>query len=294
VSAPATSSSFERARALSVLPGAAARASRSLCISLHDVAPATWTACERVLEAVAAAAVGSTSVGPSVPRVPVALLIVPRYRGVDSARDRNFLRAIEARAAAGDELVLHGYTHVDEQPPRGWGLPFDLLRRRVYTAGEGEFSALARDEALRRIELGLAWFAARGWPVSGFVAPAWLMSSAARAALYDTALDYASTRAELLLLPSREALMAPSLVYSTRSAWRRRASLQFNRVLAAVNQHRELLRLALHPADAQHGEVRASWQELLRAALSTRSVRTEGALVAERLAAGAAPPVLAG
>jgi predicted deacetylase len=289
MSAPAASSGF-RCAALSVPPAAAAPAQRNLCISLHDVAPATWTACERVLQAVAGAAAESASVS----RIPVALLIVPRYRGVDSARDRNFLRAIEARAAAGDELVLHGYTHVDEQPPRGWGLPLDLLRRRVYTAGEGEFSALARDEALRRIELGLAWFAARGWPVSGFVAPAWLMSSAARAALYDTALNYASTRAELLLLPQRQALIAPSLVYSTRSAWRRRASLQFNRVLAALNQHRELLRLALHPADAQHGEVRASWQALLRVALGTRSARTEGSLVAERLAAAAASRVLAG
>jgi predicted deacetylase len=269
---------------MSVPQGAAAGLPRSLCISLHDVAPATWTACKRVLEAVAAT---------SVARIPVALLIVPRYRGVDSALDRNFLRAIEARAAAGDELVLHGYTHVDEQPQRGWGLPLDLVRRRVYTAGEGEFSALARDEALRRIDMGLAWFAARGWPVSGFVAPAWLMSNAARAALYDTALDYAGTRAELLLLPQRQALMAPSLVYSTRSAWRRCVSLRFNRALAAVNQRRELLRLALHPADAQHDEVRASWQRLLHAAMRTRCVRTEGAVVAERLAAST-PPVLAG
>jgi predicted deacetylase len=294
VSAPARSPSLYEPSALSTPQGAAARAPRSLCISLHDVAPATWTACERVLEAVAATAVAATAVAHSRgARIPVALLIVPRYRGVDSARDRHFMRAIEARAAAGDELVLHGYTHVDEQPPRGWRVPLDRVRRRVYTAGEGEFSALARDEALRRIELGLAWFAARGWPVSGFVAPAWLMSSAARAALYETPLDYASTRAELLLLPSREAMMAPSLVYSTRSAWRRRLSLQFNRALAAVNQHREVLRLALHPADARHGEVRASWQGLLQAALGTRCVRTEGAVVAERLAT-ATPPVLAG
>lgn len=282
MSAPARPSGLHQGSAAPHRGAAPGR--RTLCISLHDVAPATWPACQRVLDAVTAA---------TDTRTRLALLIVPCYRGVDSARDRHFLRAVEARAAAGDELVLHGYTHVDEQAPRGWGLPLDRMRRRVYTAGEGEFSALARDEALRRIELGLAWFGARGWPVRGFVAPAWLMSRAARAVLYDTPLDYASTRAELLLLPSREAMMAPSLVYSTRSAWRRRLSLQFNRALAAANQQREVLRLALHPADAQHAEVRASWQGLLQAALRSRAVRTEAAVVAERLAA-CTPPVLAG
>lgn len=248
-------------------------AARSLCISMHDVAPATWTGCERVLDAMAQC---------SATRLPVALLIVPRYRGVDSARDRRFLRAIEARAAAGDELVLHGYTHVDEQPAQGWA-PLDVLRRRVYTAGEGEFSALERGEAMRRIEAGLAWFAALGWPVTGFVAPAWLMSAGARAALHDTPLHYASTRSELLLLPERRTVAAPSLVYSTRTAWRRSLSLQLNPALAFVNRSRPVLRLALHPGDAQHGPVRASWQALLEAALATRRAQTEGSVAAEHL-----------
>ncbi len=246
---------------------------RSLSVSLHDVAPATWPACERVLDAIAQVERLTQA------RVPVALLVVPRYRGVDSALDRGFLRAIEARASAGDELVLHGYTHVDEHAPVGWAAPFDVLRRRVYTASEGEFSALARDEASRRIEAGLAWFAARGWPVRGFVAPAWLMSQGTHAALHDTPLAYAGTRTELLLLRSGERVGAPSLVYSTRNAWRRAMSLRFNPALARLSAPRPLLRLALHPADGQYGDVRASWEGLLQAALLTRRACTEGDLV---------------
>lgn len=243
---------------------------RVLCVSLHDVAPATWPACERVLAALTAA---------SAP-LRVALLVVPRYRGVDSALDRIFLRAIETRAALGDELVLHGYTHVDEAPQRGWARPLDVLRRRVYTAGEGEFSSLEADEALRRVHAGLDWFRARGWSTSGFVAPAWLLSRAARRALDETGLAYSCTRAELLLLQQRRSLVAPSLVYSTRSPWRRAVSVQFNRALLAANHDRRILRLALHPHDADHAKVRRSWQCLLRRALASRMACTEGQVVA--------------
>ncbi len=234
----------------------------TLAVSLHDVAPATWCACERVLAAVAAVA-----------PIPVALLVVPRYRGVDSAYDRRFLRAIDARLTQGDEAVLHGWTHVDDSPVRR---PFDLLARRVYTAGEGEFAALDRMDALRRLHAGVGWFAARGWPLRGFVAPAWLMSRAARAALVDTPLQYAATRRELLLLSAGQTLFAPSLCWSTRSRWRRAASTPWNALLALVNARRPLLRLALHPGDADHREVMRSWQSELHAALQVRVARTEG------------------
>lgn len=243
---------------------------RTLSVSLHDVAPATWCACERVLVALQEAA-GA--------RLPVALLVVPFYRGVDSALDRDFLRAIEARAATGDELVLHGYTHVDESPrPRA---PIEVLRRRAYTAGEGEFSDLDREEALRRLHAGLDWFRARGWPVAGFVAPAWLMSDAARAALLETPLAYAAMRTELLLLARGIRLLAPSLVYSTRAAWRRALSPPVNHVLAARHAHRQHLRLALHPHDADHALVLRSWRQLLRRACADRRPCTEGELVAQ-------------
>lgn len=237
----------------------------TLAVSLHDVAPATWCACERVLAAVAAVA-----------PIPVALLVVPRYRGVDSAYDRRFLRAIEARLAQGDEAVLHGWTHVDDAVVRR---PFDVFSRRVYTAGEGEFAALDRLEALRRLHAGVGWFAARGWPVRGFVAPAWLMSRAARAALVDTSLQYAATRRELLLLAAGHSVVAPSLCWSTRSRWRRAASTPWNALLALVNARRPLLRLALHPGDADHPEVMRSWQSALHAALERRVARTEGDVV---------------
>jgi hypothetical protein len=256
-------------------------ATPTLSVSLHDVAPATWPACERVLRAIEAVA-----------PVRVALLVVPRYRGVDSARDPQFMQAIEARIKRGDEVVLHGWTHVDDSPlQRPWGQPIDLLRRRVYTAGEGEFAALDRMEALRRIHAGVGWFGAQGWPLRGFVAPAWLMSRGARAALLDTPLQYAATRGELLLLAAGTTVRAPSLCWSTRSGLRRSLSPPWNALLGLINSTRPLLRIALHPQDADHDAVRESWQRALFAALQTRVARTEGEVADDWIAATLADPL---
>jgi hypothetical protein len=88
-------------------------------------------------------------------------------------------RAALARLLAdGHEMMLHGYTHLDAGPLNG-SLGSRLLRT-VYTEREGEFAVLGAAEARRRIELGLAWFGERGWPVSGFVAPAWLLGRQVR------------------------------------------------------------------------------------------------------------------
>ena len=133
---------------------------RWLCVSLHDVAPATLPHCLKVLEAVR-----------EVANIPLTLLVVPAYHGAASAQP-DFECAMSAQLAAGNELALHGYSHKDPGVPSSVA---DWLRRRVYTAGEGEFWALSEKEADDRLTLGRRWFDANGWPLAGFVAPAWLL-----------------------------------------------------------------------------------------------------------------------
>jgi hypothetical protein len=104
--------------------------------------------------------------------------------------------------ARGDELVLHGYTHLDTAPrPTRWR---ERFLRGTYSR-EGEFAALSADEAERRIRLGLDWFAQRGWPVSGFVAPAWLLGEGAWQALRRFDFAYTTTYARFHLLTDRGA-----------------------------------------------------------------------------------------
>jgi predicted deacetylase len=227
-----------------------------LCICLHDVAPATWPACQRLL------ALLQTLGAP-----PVTLLVVPDYhhRGrID--RHADFLRALDRRLARGDEVALHGYHHVDDQPIVG----LQGLRRRLYTAGEGEFAALSRDAAMRRLEQGLDLTRSLGWEVSGFVAPAWLMSRGTRRALAASPLRYTTTLGSIVTLPRWRVMAAPTLVYSVRASWRRTASRAWNHWLYRRSPNAPVVRLGLHPADAHHPRVLEHWRGLLAQLLGER------------------------
>lgn len=160
-----------------------------LCVAIHDVAPATWSDCLVLLDAVRAVA----------PRLSLTFLVVPRYHG--SAPPAPAMEAaLSQLLAEGHELALHGYTHLDSGLRRS-GLR-DHLVRRMYTTGEGEFAAIDEMEALLRLDLGLSWFAARGWPVQGFVPPAWLTSSGARAAVRKRPFSYTTSMTHFHVLGS--------------------------------------------------------------------------------------------
>lgn len=233
-----------------------AAARRWLCVSLHDVAPATWSRCCRVLAAVQ-----------EVADVPVTLLVVPALHGTCSADDPTFVAALDECHRRGHELVLHGYFHEDPGTPDTFG---DWIRRRVLTAGEGEFAALDEREAAERIRLGRAWFAAQGWPVEGFVPPAWLMSTAARRALHGQGFSYTTSLHHLHLLQEGRAVPAPCVTYSTRSWLRRSLSCGHAASVVRATRHMPLVRLALHPQDADYRSVRRSWQRHLARWLDDR------------------------
>jgi predicted deacetylase len=239
-----------------------------LCIAIHDVAPATWPACERLLAML-----------DRLGAPPLTLLVVPDYhhRGrVDS--DASFLRAIDARIACGDEVALHGYFHLDGgKPPRS---PAQWLRRRVLTAGEGEFADLREEEAAVRIACGVELFSQLGWAPRGFVAPAWLLGTGARAALARVPLVYTSTHTHLETILDRRRIAAPCLTASVRSRWRRIASRHWLVLAAAATRDIPLIRVGLHPADVDHPDVCARLTVLLRSMLVTREPSTKSAAIA--------------
>lgn len=253
-------------RSLAVFPNN--HVPRALCVAVHDVAPATWPQCIHLLKAIRAVA-----------DIPVSWLVVPCYHG-----DHHWPSACEGRLerqmAQGDELVLHGLSHRDAAPASGsWRARW--LRSR-YTQGEGEFSAIAADEARRRIDAGLAWFAHRGWPVRGFVPPAWLMSEAARAALADYPFTYTTSFPHFQLLRPERALFAPALVYAARNRAGRVVSPPAARLMLALLGRSPLVRLALHPRDAHFPALVRHAQECIEHMLLSREALTKAAF-ADRL-----------
>lgn len=234
---------------------------RYVCVVLHDVSPARWAGCTRVLAELRGVARAANV------ELPLTLLVVPEMHGVPGASSQ-YLRWLHRLVRSGHEVALHGYTHSDEgPPPRSL---FERLVRERYTASEGEFSALDEAQAAARLRQGKAWAQQHGLQMPGFVAPAWLLSDAARKAVAAAGFRYTCTLNKIMALPGGQTLNAPSLVYSTRSGWRRGLSLLWNRNLAWRQRHATLLRLELHPQDADHAAVLRSWSQWLESALQTR------------------------
>lgn len=238
-----------------------------LCVSLHDVTPATLADCEATLDFLDRKRIG-----------PLALLVVPDYHGLGRVdRDDRFCEFLRMRERRGDEIVLHGFWHRDSAAPdRGLR---DWLERRVRTDGEGEFSGLDSSSARGRILRGLAVLRSAGWQPRGFVAPAWLMSPGTREALEDLPLEYCATRDYVVPLPAGDPIAAPSLVMSTRSAWRRFLCPIWNGARLRQRQYAPILRAALHPADIRHPRIADLWCGVFDR-LAGRQALTEGQLVA--------------
>lgn len=248
---------------------------QSYCVVMHDVAPATWNKCRRLLDALR-----------EVAAFPATLLLVPHYHhGEQAAAHPDFCRAMANCQAAGDELVLHGLYHQDDVPTTS---SYDVLKRHYYTAGEGEFAMLAKDEAAARIDVGLRWFEQEGFKASGFVAPAWLASAGTWQALDDTNLKYSTTLSTLKVLHGGPQVRAQSLVFSSRSAWRRVASHAVAEIVARRLRHAPLVRFGLHPIDADYPDVVRHWQRLLERFAKSHQPTTKRDFV-ERLSAAQEP-----
>lgn len=253
----------------------AARAQRpALCVSIHDVAPATWDECSRLAQAMR-----------EVAELPLTWLVVPQYHRVGGEPAR-MEAGLERALVQADELALHGYTHLDTAP-RGPGLSERFLRGSY--SHEGEFAALPADEAARRIQCGLDWFAERGWPVRGFVPPAWLMGEGAWQALRAFDFDYTTTFLRFHLLGagagaqgrgragSDGAVLSPSLVYAARNRTGRLASPLVADALTLALARRPLIRLSLHPPDVRHPRLLRHAQATVERLLATHTAMTKAA-----------------
>jgi hypothetical protein len=217
---------------------------RAVALVLHDVAPSTWPLFEDFVAAV-----------DGLGDIPLTLLVVPdfhRQGRLDS--QPAFVKIMHERLARGDELVLH----------------------------EGEFFRLDGDIARERLEQGLALFHRLDWPVQGFVPPAWLLGQQTRAALQTLPFSYTSSLAGLIRLPEFTTVPAPSLVWSSRSSWRRCLSLLWNRQRLARQSEAGLLRIGVHPVDMQYPGVQAYMLKILHTLLVTRIPLTKQQWLAQR------------
>ena len=197
-----------------------------------------------------------------------ALLVVPEWHGAwPLERFPEFVAGLRERAARGAEIVLHGWRHDEVGLPRP-------LRHRLRTFGrtdrEGEFASLAPVEAAARIARGRDTLRAAGLDPLGFVPPAWLGGPGLEAVTRSAGFAFTEGPRAVVALADGRRIRAPATCWSTRRAWRAAGSVVVARLRLALERRRPVVRLALHPPDADAPAVLASCRRTLAALLARR------------------------
>ncbi|MEI6417692.1 MAG: polysaccharide deacetylase family protein [Sphingomonadales bacterium] len=205
-----------------------------LLASIHDVSPRF----EREVDQLAELLSRHTGSGR------FAMLVVPdHWDQAPIAGNRAFAARLRGWADMGIEMFLHGWRHKDDAPAG--------LAARHMTAGEGEFSALSEAEARARLQRGRAVVEdAIGRPVAGFIAPAWLYSPGAHAAIAAEGFALAEDHFRVWQPGSGKVLArGPVITWASRSPGRIRSSLLAAGLLRHALLPLPVVRLAVHPGD---------------------------------------------
>ena len=214
-----------------------------LLVSIHDVSPRF----ERQIDTLAERL--SRHLGHN----RFAMLVVPDFWGeAPLLGNPNFARRLRLWADQGIEMFLHGWQHRDPRPVG--------FAARHLTAGEGEFSAIDEASAAQLLRSGRAVLEdITGRRLAGFVAPAWLYSRGARAAIATEGFALAEDHLSVWQPASgRIVARSPVITWASRSRTRRAASLLAAAVLSRTLQWQSVVRLAVHPGDADSPELLAS------------------------------------
>ena len=182
-----------------------------------------------------------------------AMLVVPdHWDGAPLATDRAYARRLRGWADAGVEMFVHGWSHRDATPTG--------FAATHMTAGEGEFAALSQSEALARMVRARAVVEdATGRAAAGFVAPAWLYSDGARAALTVAGFAIAEDHFRVWR-PVDGAVLArgPVITWASRSRLRRQSSLAVATAAQRLLRGQRVVRVAVHPGDTHEPTILAS------------------------------------
>ncbi|MBK8012749.1 MAG: polysaccharide deacetylase family protein [Deltaproteobacteria bacterium] len=225
---------------------AAATSKQDLCmtVEIHDVTPRFH---DEVLEIHRKL----RSLGVDQPT----LLVVPAFevrgqgRNWDLRKHPESARWLRHQQARGSEIVLHGLSHrAFARPPpgaRAW------LMHHGYSRGCAEFAHIGRQEAKRRLGAGQNIFEDCGLKTDGFIAPAWQQSPAAFDALRETGLQYTAFFGSVVDLKRDLRMKTPVLTFSAPGVLTDHAKRAFMRGRETWAAKTPLIRVALHPEDAQ-------------------------------------------
>jgi hypothetical protein len=219
-------------------------------------------------------------------------LLVPDYHGDYQLKPQTaFEDWIRNSHPVAVEWLLHGYYHLEmghkEMPSAPGGRSSDLVRaqsdsmiqrwirmgkRRLLTAGEGEFVDLAPAEIERRLDRGLECFKKLTGDAlpPGFIAPAWLYNKHLVPLLKQRTVLWTENHHGLVWVEEDQLFSVPVITWATRTPGRLIGSLLVCPIQLRLWLQRPLIRIAVHPFDFEHAATIRSIENVVKRALEVR------------------------
>jgi predicted deacetylase len=230
-------------------------------VSFHDLAPHSQQNCQKSIQDMANIGIHKLS-----------LLVVPKwYDGPYISENQPFIQWLKQVEDQGHEICLHGLTHQAKSISGGM---LSQATARLYTSKEGEFYQVEYQQALDMLQSGIHCFEQANFTPSGFIAPAWLLSDEGRKAVINKGFQYTTYLQHLETFPDDKRHYAPTLVFSTRSAWRRWMSIYWTSFWLNYNKQAPILRLAIHPNDLKYPMIHKAINSLAKSAILQRECIT--------------------
>lgn len=206
-----------------------------LIATIHDVSPPALDEVRRLLQLLDALEVR--------PRV---LKVIPNADGAHAVADATELvHLLQVEAAAGSEIVLHGYTHRASGPARGPLLT--RLRARLFAGSAAELLSLNALEQAERIAAGQRSLAALGLQPRGFCAPGWLAPTGIRSLLRRLGFRYYVGLSTLDDLRTGRRQWTPWIGYLGADPWQERLIRLAGAVQGAAFGSAPVVKVFLHP-----------------------------------------------
>ncbi len=220
---------------------------------MHDVAPASAAATLRWCA-------DADTFG-----IPVSLLVIPgAWRGQQLADAPDFARVLRERRDGGDEVMVHGWTHV-AGPEGSW------TRRAVGRAvarGAAEFAALDEAQAASRLASAMAVLGDFGLSTPGFTPPGWLASGAAVRALRKAGFTHTTDHLGVRDLRTGRRHRGFALSHRPGGGLSERiGSAMVEGLARRISRRGGLVRIALHPDDLQRPGLREATLRAIESAL---------------------------
>jgi len=234
-----------------------------LLISLHDVTPFHFA---RLLKAEA--------LFQEMGLRKLTYLFIPNYHGRFASEEYpEFVAWCRGPRPFEVEWQLHGDHHLEDSARAGgqttsWT---DQWRRRLLTAGEGEFLALDAEAQRAKLTSGRAAFRqCLGYEPTGFVAPAWLFNARLFPILEEMRFQRTEDRHRIFELHEGRSVRSPVITWATRTTLLKYGSIVMAPVLGQFWKTADVLRVAIHPFDLDHDQTVSSIRRLLDSVMQNR------------------------